>query len=150
MSTETIQKYKSLNPVNDETTTHALMQMLVDTGRAQLANFFAQSENAGRFYLFKSGSFPGKVLEYVPGNDGSDSVSTLCTEHPIFASRQALIDAREEIIAAIERILMAVPNTTVVRDTGRERDCFLTELGTVQLLDTLVHFNQSSPLVMTS
>jgi hypothetical protein len=150
MSTETIQKYKTINPVNDETTTHAMMQMLVDANKGQLASFFGASAGAGRFYLFKTERFPGMVLEYVPGNDGSDSVSTLCTEHPIFASRQALIDAREELIGAIERVLMAVPNTTVVRDNGRERDCFLTELGTVQLLDTLIHFNQSSPLIVAA
>lgn len=148
MSTTTIQKYKDIDPINDEATTHGLMQMLVDTPRTRLGDFFAQDTVAGRVYLFRNDAFPGKLIEYVPGLPGDDSVTTLYGEHRIFASRQALLDARKELIESIERVLMAVPNTTVVRDNGRGRDVFLSELGTAQLLDTLIHFNQSSPLIL--
>lgn len=146
MSTTIIEKYKSIDPLNDEATTHALLQLLVDVPNERKAAYYAQDINAGRVYLFRHDSFPGKVIEYVPGLPGDDSVTTLYAEHPIFASRQALLEARKELIGAIDHILMAVPNTVVVRDDGRERDVFLQELGTAQLLDTLVHFNQASPL----
>lgn len=148
MSTAVIQKYKDVNPVNDEVTTHSMMQMLVDASKPMLASMFATSEKGGRFYMLKSEVFPGKVIEYVPGLTGSDSVTTLYTENRIFASRQALLDAREELITAIEYLLMAVPGTAVVRDNGRERECHLHELGTAQLLDTLIHFNQTSPTIV--
>lgn len=146
MSTATIEKFRTINPLNDEATTNALLQLLVDTPRERQADFYGADTRAGRVYLFRHDSFPGKVLEYVPGLPGDDSVTTLYDEHAVFSSRQALVDARKELIGAIEHILMAVPNTTVVRDMGRERDVFLLELGTAQLFDTLVHFNQSSPL----
>lgn len=150
MSTQVIQKYKSIDPLNDEKVTHAMMQLLVDTPRERQADMFATTPKAGRFYLFKNDAFPGKVLEYVPGLPGDDSVSTLYSENAVFGTRQTLINAREELIEAIERILMAVPGTTVVRDNGRERDVHLHELGTAQLLDTLAHFNQTSPIIATA
>lgn len=148
MSTEIIEKYKTVDPLNDEATTNALLQLLVDTPRERHGEFYAHDHHAGRVYLFRHPQFPGKVIEYVPGLPGDDSVTTLYNEHPIFASRQALLDARKELIAAINYLLMAVPHSVVVQDLGRERPVLLIEMGTAQLLDTLVHFNQSSPLVL--
>ena len=148
MSTQVIEKYKTINPLNDAATTDALLRILVDIPRDRLGEFYGADASAGRFYLFRHDSFPGKLIEYVPGLPGDDSVTTLYDEHAVFSTRQRLIDTRKEIIVAIEQILMAVPNTTVVRDSGRERDVFLQEMGTAQLLDTLVHFNQSSPLIL--
>lgn len=148
MSTEIIEKYKTVDPLNDEATTNALLQLLVDRPRERHAEFYARDHHAGRVYLFRHPQFPGKVIEYVPGLPGDDSVTTLYSEHPIFASRQALLDARKELIEAINHLLMAVPHSVVVNDLGRERPVLLIEMGTAQLLDTLVHFNQSSPLVL--
>lgn len=150
MSTEVIQKYKDINPINDEKTTHTLMQMLVDTPRDRLAAFYAGSAAAGRFYLFKNDQFPDKLIEYVPGLPGDDSVTTLFSGHRIFETRATLLAARTELIEAIERLLMAVPGTAVVRDEGREREVHLHELGVAQLLDTLIHFSQKSPLILTA
>jgi hypothetical protein len=148
MSTQVIEKYKTVNPLNDEKTTDAMLRILVEVPRERLGEFFAGDQVAGRMYLYRHEAFPGKVIEYVPGLPGDDSVTTLYDEHPIFESRQRLIDVRRELIGAIESLLMAVPNATVVRDNGRERDVYLQELGTAQLLDTLVHFNGTSPLIL--
>lgn len=148
MSSTIIEKYKTLKPITDDETVHKMLQILVDTPQDQVGKYFGQSKKAGGFYLFEHDAFPGKVIEYLQGHAGDDSVTTLYEGHPIFHSRQALLEAREEIIGAIDHLLMAVPGTTVVQDHGRERQVFLNELGTAQLLDTLAHFSQSSPGIL--
>lgn len=140
MSHPIFEKYRSLAPVNDEQATNALLQVLVNVPRDRLADYYGASAKCGRFYLLRHDSQPGRVLEYVPDLQQDTSVTTLYAEHPIFESRQRLIDAREEIIAAIEQLLLAVPGTTTVLDEGRGKQFHLFELGTAQLLDVLNHF----------
>lgn len=137
-----LEKYRSLTPVNDENLVNAMLTALVECSPERQREFFALSRNGGRFYLFRHSAFPGRVIEYVPDYDQDTSVTTLYEEHPIFESRKALIDAREEIIGEIDRTLLAIPNTTTVRDEGREKDFKLPELGTAQLLDVLGYFTK--------
>lgn len=140
MSHPILEKYRDLRGVNDENAVNAMLGLLVSYRLERQAEFFAQSRNGGRFYLFRNDAFPGKVIEYVPDYDQETSVTTLYGEHSIFESRQKLLNAREEIIGAIDHLLLAVPNTTTVMDTGRGKEFKLPELGTAQLLDVLNHF----------
>lgn len=141
MSHPILEKYRDLRPVNDDAATNKLLTILTEIPHAQHQDFFAKSRNGGRLYLFRHESVPGKVIEYVPDYQQDSSVTTLYEEHPIFESRQRLIDAREEIISAIDRLLLAVPNTVTVGDEGRGKQFKLPELGTAQLIDVLQHFS---------
>lgn len=141
MSHPLLEKYHDLRPLNDEKAVNALLGIMVALPPARWPDLFAQSRAGGRFYMFRHDSQPNRVVEYVPDNAQDTSVSTLYAEHPMFESRQKLLDAREEIIGAIDHLLMAIPNTATVRDDGREREFTLPELGTAQLLDVLKHFS---------
>lgn len=141
MSHPVLEKYRDLRPVSDDATTNLLLTILTELPRGRQAGLFAQSRNGGRFYLFRHESVPGKVVEYVPDYAQDTSVTTLYEEHSVFESRQRLLDAREEVIAAIDHLLLAVPNTATVRDEGRNKEFKLPELGTAQLLDVLQHFS---------
>ena len=140
MSHPIVEKYRTLHPINDEDATHKLLAILIDLPQDRLSEHYGASSGAGRFYLFRHESVPGKVIEYVPDHHMDSSVTTLYLEHPIFESRQRLVDTRAEIISAIDHLLLAVPNTTTVRDEGRSKEFSLRELGTAQLLDVLEHF----------
>lgn len=140
MSHPIFEKHFDLTPLNDEAATNALLQILVDTPRERLPEIYGASGKAGCFYLLMSDLFPNKVLEYVPDAQQDSSVTTLYQNNSIFQSRQALVDAREEIIAAIDVLLMSVPGTATVFDEGRGNQYRLAELGTAQLLDVLQHF----------
>lgn len=141
MSHPILEKYRDLCPVNDEKTVNALLGLMVELPSSRWSDLFAQSRAGGRLYMFRHESHPNRAVEYVPDNAQDTSVSTLYAEHPIFESRQKLLDAREEIIGAIDHLLMAIPNTATVRDDGRGREFTLPELGTAQLLDVLKHFS---------
>lgn len=141
MSHPVLAKYRSLQPLNDEETANKLLRIMVEMPDVEHVKYFGRSSKAGRFFLIRHESVPDHVIEYVPDIQDDSSVSTLYVDHPIFASKQALIDAREEIIEAIDRIFLAVPNTVTVKDLGREKELFLPELGTAQLLDVLQKFS---------
>lgn len=141
MSHPVLVKYRSLQPLNDEETTNKLLKIMVEMPDIEHVKYFGRSSKAGRFFLIRHESVPGKVIEYVPDIHDDSSVSTLYEDHPIFASKQDLINAREEIIEAIDRVFLAVPNTVTVKDLGREKELFLPELGTAQLLDVLKKFS---------
>ena len=136
------EKYRAVTPLNDEQVTNAILGQMVKAPKADLADFYARDPRVGQFYLVRDSDHKGKVLEYVPDMIADTSVTTLYAEHPIFATRQALIDARKEIIEAIERTLLAMPGTPTVRDEGRGKEFHLFELGTAQLLDVLNHFTK--------
>lgn len=140
MSHPVLEKYKSLKTINDETSVNKLLAILVEVPRERLSEFFAGSAKGGRFYIFRHESVPGKLIEYVPDMSNDTSVTTLFDEHPVFESRQKLLEAREEIIAAIDHLLMAIPGTTTVGDEGRGKEFRLAEFGTAQLLEILQHF----------
>lgn len=140
MTHPVLEKYRSLTPLNDEAATNALLLTLVGIPHGRLHDFFGASAHGGRFYLLRHESQPGKVLEYVPDAISDSSVTTLYQEHPVFESRQRLVDAREEIISAIDVLLMSVPGTATVLDEGRGKQFPLAELGTAQLYDVLQHF----------
>lgn len=145
MSHIVLEKYRSIAPVTDDATAHAIVAAMTGYTHAQASSMYARSERAGRFYLVRHESAPGKVLEVVPDeNNGETMVITLYEDSPIFVTRQSLIDVREEIIGAIDHLLMSVPNSVVVHDAGRNKDALLRELGTAQLLDVLTHFDHGA------
>jgi hypothetical protein len=140
MSQIILAKYRTLRPINDDETVNRLLAILVGLPINEHQNLFGHSAHAGRFFLFKHDSAPGKVLEYVPDIESDSSITTLYDEHPIFESRQTLIKAREEIIHGLDEILLSVPNSATVLDRGRGKQLSFPELGTAQLLDTLAIF----------
>jgi len=137
MSHPVLVKYRNVQPLNDEEIANKLLKIMVEIPDENFHEHFGRSSKAGRFFLVRHESVPDRVIEYVPDIQDDSSVTTLYVNHPIFASKQALIDAREEIIEAIDRIFLAMPNTVTVKDLGREKELFLPELGTAQLLDLL-------------
>lgn len=142
MSHPIYEKYRSLHPVNEEAVTNAILQQMVNAPQRELGDFYAQDPKLGQFYLVRDSDHPGKVLEYVPDAQRDTSVTTLYLDHPCLATRQALLDARKEIIEAIERTCLAMPGTMTVGDQGRGKEFHLFELGTAQLLDVLYHFSK--------
>lgn len=136
------EKYRNVKPISDDNITNIILQQMVSAPKSELADFYARDPHAGQFYLVRDSDHAGKVLEYVPDMIADTSVTTLYIDEPIFATRQALIDARKEIIEAIERTCLAMPGTMTVRDTPRGKDFHLFELGTAQLLDVLFHFSK--------
>lgn len=134
-----IGKYRSLKTVNDEDTVNRLSAIMVERFKGTppiLGAFIANTRLSGTAICFRHDSAPGLVLEYVPDNEADTSVTTLYQEHPIFQSRQSLIDARTEVISAIDKHFMAIPNTATVKDEGRNnKEFFFIELGTAQLID---------------
>lgn len=132
-----IEKYRSLAVINDSDIAGRLEKVLADTPIEEMVDLFAHSSKGGMLFMLRHESAPGIVMEYVSDQANEQSVMTLYQDHPAFVSKQSLIDAREEIIAVIDRHFMAVPNTVTVVDEGRGKEYFLVELGTAQLLDVL-------------
>lgn len=116
---------------------------MVNTTPAQIANMTMLDAHAGRVIIFRHDIAPGMVLEYVPDAANITSVTALYNEHPIFASRQSLRDARLDLIGAIDSHLMSIPNTAQVKDEGREALYILPEFGTAQLYDLFAQFTGS-------
>ena len=140
MSHPVLTKYRDLRVLKDQESVDALWRIMIAAPRSKLKEWFARSPHAGRAILIRDDKIaPGKILEYVPDVNENTSVTTLYdSSHRIFATRQSLVDAREEIIQAIDHHLMSIPNTATVKDCGRANKEFtLPELSTAQLLDTL-------------
>lgn len=137
MIDDVIEKYRNLVVVNDEDTVNAMQGVMVKLPESFLLHCYSYSSKSGRAIVFRDERFPGFVMEYIPDQANDTSVTTLYADHSIFQSAQSHVDAREEIIAAIDSHFMAVPNTVTVMDGGRNKECFLVELGTAQLLDVL-------------
>jgi hypothetical protein len=140
MSHPVLEKYRDLRVLKDQASVDALWKVMIAADPLKLESWFARSPHAGRVIMVMDDNVaPGKILEYVPDIADDTSVTTLYDScNQIFATRQSLVDAREEIIAAIDHRLMSVPNTATVMDCGRDNKHFtLPELGTAQLLDTL-------------
>lgn len=140
MSQSVLEKYRDIQVINDEETLNKMLAILVELPKEELMKRYVHSPRSGRCYVLRHDDFPGYVLEYVPDIQNDSSVSTLYAEHRIFQSKQSLIDAREEIIAALDSHFMAIPNTVTVRDEGRNKEVFFPELGTAQLIDALAMF----------
>lgn len=129
------EKYEGIVVLNDDTVTNAILKQMVDAPQSELSDFYAQDARTGQFYLVRDSDYPGKVLEYVPDAKRDTSVTTLYVEHPFFATRQALLNARKDLIESIERRALAMPGTMTILDEGRQKHCHLFELGTAQLFD---------------
>ena len=139
-----IEKYRSLVVVDKEGVALQLQTVLQSMSEEEVIGLFAHSSRAGIFLTLKHKSAPGLVLEFVPDQANETPVITIYQDHPIFQSKQSLIDAREEIIACIDKHFMAIPNIVTVMDGGRNKECFLVELGTAQLLDVLGLLSEKS------
>lgn len=130
-----IHRYNSLiRPVNDEATVNLLLAALVDMTPEQQRDFWFRDATAGAVCLFANELAPGKILEYVQGGR-DDSITTLYEGTSLFASRQAVIDARSTMMTEIAASLLSLPSAVGFYDEGREREVALKEMGTAQLID---------------
>lgn len=141
MSHPVVEKYRSLVTMNDDGIVNKMLGILVEVPKDRLEQFYAGSTNGGRLYVYRNAEVCDGVVEYIPDHANETSVTTLYREHPMFESRAKLIATREEVISAIDRVLMALPGTTTIYDEGRNKELYLAELGTAQLLDVLKHFS---------
>lgn len=146
MTHPVLHKYRDLAVAKDQPIVDKLWLCMVAATPQQIERWSAHSERAGRFVMIRHGDIaPGLVLEYVPDLQNDTSVTTLYGEHFIFTTRQHLLDARVEIIDAINAIIRAIPNSATVKDGGRDnKEFLLAELGTAQLLQVLAQFSGQS------
>lgn len=135
MKQASIQHYNQfIRPVSDEQTVNRLLSILVELTPEAQKDFWFRDERAGNVCLFAHESAPGKILEYVQGRR-DDSITTLYVVSAVFASRQALIDARNDMMTEISAGMFTIPGAIGIFDEGREREVYLKEMGTAQLLD---------------
>ena len=142
MSNLVLEKYRTINPINDIATTDAMLRVLVEIPNERQEDFWIRSGEVGNICLYRNDNYPGFVLEYAQGSR-DDSVTTLYSDNGLFKSRQQVADMRKALIDEIGRVLLALPSTVVVYDGGRERESFLNELGTAQLFDVLALFTST-------
>jgi hypothetical protein len=138
-----LDKFKDLEPTYNEAITNAMLIALVATPNNRQDDMWIRDGVAGNVCVYKDNRYPNHVIEYVLGSK-DDSVTTLFIGHPVFASRQLLIDLRKELITGIAVATMSLPSTVMVRDEGRERDAYLMELGTAQLVDIMTNVRNGS------
>lgn len=141
MTNPTMNKYRTIRPINDVAVTDAMLRVLIEIPNAKQEDFWIRDQKVGNVCLYRDSRFPGKLVEYVQGSK-DDSVTTLLEDNGLFQSRKQVVDMREDLIMEIAKLLMALPGTVLVMDEGRERKVFLRELGTAQLFDVLVNFAQ--------
>lgn len=136
MNNMVLEKYRNLKPINDIATTDAMLRVLVEIPNERQEDMWLRDNRAGQVCIYRDPRFPGKVLEYAMGSK-DDSVTTLYEDVGLYQTRQQVLDMRKEIIEEIGRICLSLPDMVTVFDSGREREVFLRECGTVQLFDLL-------------
>lgn len=135
-------KYRHLAPVNDMAKVEEAWHHLVTMPPAEQKERSREHPEAGKVLLlplYDSDTKEHFFLEYVkcadPANE--DSVTTLYHNAPEFQTLEALIDTRKELILSVAQKFSALPSVMTVMDAGRNREAWLNELGTAQLLDIL-------------
>jgi hypothetical protein len=123
--------------VRDEDKLYTILGELQNQSEGQKQAIFAQSRQGGGVFLFESKHFPGHIVEYIPGVMVNDSISCMFKPHKLLAEARLLLQLREELVAAIERVNMAVPGSLRKVDPARHRDLLLIEMSSMQLVDVL-------------
>lgn len=142
MSNSVLTKYREITPVNNEDVTNGLLKILVEMDADQQMPFWTRSSTSGSVCIFKNDAFPEYTIEYVQGVE-DDSVTTLYRNTRLLADRDIAVAVRDDLIDEIGRVLLALPSTVAVQDSGRDRQAMLKELGTAQLMDVLAHFTHT-------
>ncbi|WP_374335347.1 hypothetical protein [Methyloversatilis sp.] len=142
MSNAVLSKYRGLTPLNNQEIVDGLWRHMTQLSVPEAKHRWFKSEDYGFVFLFSHDDYPNVVLEYVQGSR-DDSVTTIYAHTREVASLEALSNMRKELINEIGAVLLALPQSVVVRDEGREREVALKELGTAQLVDVLAHFTQT-------
>lgn len=136
------QKYRHFAPVNDMGKIEEAWQYLVTMPPAEQKQRSREHPEAGKILLLPlrdDQTDEWYFLEYVKCQEPvrEDSVTTLYHNAPELHSLESLIEVRKELILAIAQRFVALPSTMTVMDAGRNREAWLNELGTAQLLDIL-------------
>ena len=130
-------------PLNDIAVTDGMLRVLVHTPESVQEGFWARDNEAGNVCLFGHDRYPRKVIEYVAGSK-EDSVTTLYEATSIFDSKTDLMRIRKDLIREIKAMTMTVNNSFALYDEGRERHVKLKEMGTAQLIDTVIKMQGAS------
>ncbi|MEZ2310826.1 hypothetical protein AB6809_29700 [Paraburkholderia sp. RCC_158] len=123
--------------MSDEDKLYTILGELENRTDDEKKAIFAQSRKGGGVFLFESAHFPGHIVEYIPGVMVNDSISCMFSPHKTLAEPRLLLQLREELVEAIERVNMAVPGSLRKVDPARHRDLLLIEMSTMQLVDVL-------------
>lgn len=128
-----IEKYGSIKIVRNEGKAREHWNDLARQSPYEIEQFYFSSPNAGKGFLkhFKIDDQPA-ILEVIVSDD---VMNTIYVPHPIFNSRDDLIQSRREIIEIIEDMKESAPGRLVVNCSVRKRPAHLKELSTIQLVE---------------
>ena len=137
-----VNKFKHLSPVNDLPKIEEAWLQMVTMSKQEQAEYWHLDNLTGKVMLLPlqdSQTGENFYLEYVRCNDevNDDSVTTLYSSASEMTNRAKWADVRKELIFAVAGQFNALPSGMTVFDEGRNREVFLSELGTAQLLDIL-------------
>lgn len=133
-----IRANQAVKPITDNAKVDAMLRILIEIPPSEQNDLWLRNDprRVGDFCLFRHGSYPGVVLEYVQGGK-QDSVTTLYQHSPEFSTRESAAALRRDLMREIAAVTLSIPDSIGIFDHGREREVFLREMGTAQLVDTL-------------
>lgn len=134
--------FKDFDPVNDQTMIEEGWAHLVQMPPREQKERSREDEFAGRVLLLPLWDTDKRehfFLEYVKCLEDirEDSVTTLYHQSQQVKDLDSLLAARKELITEVAARFQALPSTMTVFDAGRQREVWLRELGTAQLVDIL-------------
>jgi hypothetical protein len=135
---QTLEKFQSLRAIpKTSTRAQVILNDLTNLPDDQRRKCFAQSKRAGGLFVYEHPKYPRQILEVIAGVRGDDSMCCLYEPHPMFNSPGEAVKAREELIALLESMHSAIPNTLLFDDEGRGRKVEIREMVTMQIVDSI-------------
>ena len=128
---------RDIKPLNDNATVDGMLRILVELPPQAQENLWIRDQEGGQVCIFGHEAYPGKVIEYVAG-EKEDSITSLYQATSVFDSRSNLMALRKDLIREIKAATMTVNDSFALFDGGRERHVKLKEMGTAQLVDTVI------------
>lgn len=137
MSKSIYEKYKDIIPFIDEAAVITIQTQVMRLNKKDAKKYRVKDAIGGNLYLFSDNDFPDYVLEIVPTAVAENNSTTLYRQHPIFGNPSALMTARKEMIRALEKAFLPLPDGIATPDKRQKRDNSLAEHGTAQLIDQM-------------
>ncbi|WP_323016377.1 hypothetical protein [Castellaniella sp.] len=134
---------RDIRPVANEKLTNDMLTSLLKIPESVQAGFWVRDKEGGHVCIFGAQGFPDHVIEYVAGGQ-DDSITTLYRATDIFDSRTNLMKLRVDLIREIKAATMTVNDSFTLYDEGRERHVRLKEMGTAQLVDTVINLRRGT------
>lgn len=136
-----IEQYsRRLTVLHDPDTTETIFRRGVNENDTTISAL-VQPQTVGVVAIFSDQErYPGKVVEVVSSQDGSDACMTLFANDSIFGDLTKLEALRKELIYAIASRFTALPGLLTIMDEERGKKVLLREMGTAQLIDLLADY----------